>query len=91
MENAKKLNQIKVHAENGVHGLDIYLDVHGVKHYLTTRRRNGLLWVYLKDGVTIGELKRFKPDYTYMQQKIFHYSQYLIRVMNDYLKYEFIS
>jgi hypothetical protein len=78
----------RIFAENGNHGLDIYLDISGKKHYLTTRRPNGLLYLWLKNGKTIGELYRTKPAYTRAEQKTYHYAQHLGKLAEDYFKYD---
>jgi hypothetical protein len=74
----------RIYARNGDHGLDIYLDVSGITHYLTTRRPNGLLYLWLRGGRTIGELSRVKPKGSQISQKIFHYAQRLLRLVEDY-------
>ena len=84
----KNLNQITLCAKNGNCGLDIYIIKDGREYYVTTRRSNGLLWAKLKDGVTLGELRRVKPTYTRTAQKYYHYSRYLIKLADDYIKYD---
>jgi hypothetical protein len=78
----------KICAKNGDHGLDIYLDISGNKHYLTTRRPNGLLYLLLKDGKTIGELRRTKPARKRTDQKIYHYAQHLMKLAKNYFTYD---
>jgi GTP cyclohydrolase II len=78
----------RIIAQNGGHGLDIYLDISGRRHYLTTHRPNGLLYLWLKDGKTIGELRRAKPAYTRSEQKTYHYAQHLAKLAEDYFKYD---
>ena len=75
----------RIYVQNGRHGLDIYLDVSGVPHYITTRRPNGLLYQWLKDGKTIGEISRMKPKYTRTAQKTYHYAQYLVKLIAAYV------
>ena len=82
-----KYAQIKIYVKNSVYGLDIYLIISGITRYLTTRRRNGLLYIWLKNGRTIGELSRVKPRYSRIEQKKYHYAQHLLKIVNDYLKY----
>jgi hypothetical protein len=78
----------KIFALNGDHGLDIYLDISGRKHYLARRRPNGLLYLWLKNGKTIRELYRTKPAYTRAEQKIYHYAQHLAKLADDYFKHD---
>ncbi|GHU51438.1 hypothetical protein FACS1894127_7760 [Clostridia bacterium] len=73
----KNLNQLMLHAKNGNYGLNIYISNGGKEYYLSTRRPCGLLWTKLKDGVTLGELKRIKPGYTRAGQKYYHYSPFV--------------
>ena len=82
-----KNRKVTIYAENGKNGLDIYLDISGTTHYLTTRRTNGLLYHWLKDGKTISELSRVKPQYSRTGQKKYHYAQYLIKFTEGYIKY----
>ena len=78
----------KIYAQNGNHGLDIYLDISGIPHYLTTRRPNGVLYKWLKNGKTLGELSRLRPHSSPTGQKKYHYVQHLIKLVNDYCKFE---
>jgi hypothetical protein len=78
----------RIFAQNGGRGLDIYLDISGRKHYISTRRSNGLIYQWLKDGRTIGEVMRIKPDGSKTGQKIFHYAQHLMKIVEDYFKYD---
>ena len=84
----KNQNLYTLRARNGEHGIDLYIELGGSKHYVTTRRSNGLLYQKLKDGVTIGELRRFKPRQSRAEQKYFRTTQHLLKVVDDYLKYE---
>jgi len=81
----------RIIAQNGNHGLDIYLDVSGRQHYLTTRRANGLIYLWLRDGKTIGEIHRTRPTFTRSGQKTYHYAQHLIKLAEDYFKYDLAS
>jgi len=84
----KNENMLTIHAKNGNHGLDIYVGSSGQWHYILTRRASGLLWTKLKDGVTVGELRRLKPQNTRLEQKYYHASRYLLKVVKDYLRYD---
>jgi hypothetical protein len=54
--------KMRVYAENGSYGLDIYLDISGKKCFLIKHRRsNGLMYQMLKDGMSIAELRKVKP------------------------------
>lgn len=78
----------RIIARNSSHGLGIYLDISGRKHYLATRRPNGLLYLWLKDGRTISELYRCKPANSRSEQKIYHYAQHLLKLVEEYIKYD---
>lgn len=43
-------------------GFDIWLDLSGERHYLMHHRHNAMVYVLLKDGVSLGELARWKPE-----------------------------
>ena len=53
-----------VKAENRMEndGFHIYLDFSGQREYHMTHRHNGLLYGLLKDGVALGELRRWRND-----------------------------
>jgi len=80
--------QITIHTKNCEQGLNIYICIGGIEHYVTTHRKSGLIWNKLKDGITLGELKRIKPKYPRAEQKFFHSAQHIIRVVDDFLKYD---
>jgi hypothetical protein len=79
-----KKSKTRIFAQNSGHGLNIYLDISGRKHPLITRRPSGLLYLWLKNGKTIGELHRIKPAYTRANQKLYHYAQHLAKLVEDY-------
>ena len=80
-----KNHRVKIYVRNGKSGLDIYLDVSGKSHYLTTRRPNGLIYLWLKNGKTISELTRLKPRYNRIDQKRYYHAQHLMKMAKDYL------
>lgn len=80
-----------VYAKNGDNGLDIFLNISGIDHYLTTRRRNGILWDKLHDGITLGELKRIKPQKNPFEQKYYHAVCYLLKIADDYIQHELVA
>jgi len=84
----KNLNQIKLRAENGAHGLDIYLLISGQSHYITTKRPHGMLWNMLKDGATIGELKRAKSNGSRNGDRFHQNLRHLLKVVDEYIQYE---
>ena len=87
----KHQNQYTLRAENSQYGLDIYLRVGGREYYIGTRRSNGLLWLKLKDGITLGELRRFKPKDTRTEQKCNHYFRYLLKIADAFIKNELVG
>ena len=78
----------RIVVSNGDTGLDIYLDISGNRHYLTTRRPSGLLYIWLKGGKTIGELSRTKPRYNRTAQKTYHYALHLAQIAEEYINYK---
>jgi len=80
--------KMKLIAQRGRYGLDICLEIGGINHYLAARRSNRLLYRYLKNGKTIGELSRVKPCHSRKEQKKFHYVQRLLKIAKDYLRLE---
>lgn len=85
--------QIENRLEND--GFHIYLDFSGQREYLMTHRHNGLLYSLLKDGVTLGELRRWRngdiagkikrsPRYS-GSAKLTNMVEYLLVVIDDYI------
>jgi|GEM_PF-2131755 len=64
--------------------LHIYIDISGTHYFLTFRRRCGLLYKWLKDGISVGELVRVKPSPKSKSQKIYHYAQHLRKIIEEY-------
>ena len=90
MKNTKKYT---VHVENGKNGLDLYLARGNEKHYVTTRRANGLLWLGLKNGVSVEELRKFKPKKTdnlgrRSEQRYYKQTRYILRLLDDFIDCE---
>jgi hypothetical protein len=67
-------------------GFDIYLDIHGQLRYLMTHRHDGILWRILSKSPSVNDLPRI------MSKEFGHEAKrklkYLIRVIEDYMKYE---
>lgn len=59
----KNDNNVTIIVENDGNkpGFNIYLSFSGVKELLMHHRHNGLLYLLLKDGMSVGELRRWKP------------------------------
>ena len=75
-------NRIKVFAVNNYKvesRFDIYLEFSGRREWLMMHRHSGILYNLLRNGVTLGELRRFKGR---DQNRV----QYLIRVIDEYLE-----
>ena len=77
--------KIKVYAKNVAHGLEICLDVSGTCHHLSTHARSGLMYTWLKDGMTLGELARYKPGRSRSGQKKLHYAQYIAKLAKNHI------
>ena len=54
----------RIIAENhgNITGFDIWLDLSGRRHYLMYHRHNAALYILLKDGISLGDLARWKPE-----------------------------
>ena len=86
-----------VKAENRMEndGFHIYLDFSGQREYLMTHRHNGLLYGLLKDGVALGELRRWRNDDIARKikrsprysgsSKLINMVGYLLVVIDDYI------
>ena len=83
-----KNSRARLYAQSGNRGLDIYLVINGTEHYLTTRRPNNQIWSKLKDGTTLEELRRYKPKKSKAEQKYYHSINHMLKITDDYIKYE---
>lgn len=56
-------NNIRIMVENrkNADGFDIYIYFSGKREYLMSRRHNGLLYMVLKNGMYLGEMRRWRP------------------------------
>ena len=84
-------NNLRIYAENGTHGLNVYLLISGQAHYIMTKRSNGALWLKLKDGATIGELKRAKSNGSRKSDHYHHSLRHLLKVVDEYIEYEYCA
>ena len=84
----KNQNQLRLCAKNGANGLDVYLLISGQAHYVTTKRPHGMLWTRLKDGATIGELKRMRSNGSRKSDHYHRSLQHLLKVVDEYIEYE---
>ncbi len=41
-------------------GFDLYLNIHGRQEYVSSHRKNGLIFLLLKDGIALSDLKRIR-------------------------------
>ena len=58
---------------------DIYLDFSGQREWLMMHRHNGILFNMLRNGVSLGNLRRMKGN---DQSQV----RYLVRVIDEYLE-----
>ena len=83
-----KQNNIRVIAEDYGNdpGFLIYIDFSGQRECLMYHRRNGLLYKELKDGMSLGAMKRWKPDYSRRSStKLERMMEHLNKVVDEYL------
>lgn len=54
----------RILAENSENrsGFDIWVDLPAERHYLMHHRHNAMVYVLLKDSISLGELARWKPE-----------------------------
>ena len=92
----KRNNNIRVVTENrnGESGFNIYLDFSGKKEYLMGHRHNGLLYDFLKDGISVNEMKRWRPTGTVRKKnrssgnhsmRLQNMVEHLILVVDEYM------
>jgi len=86
-----KNKNARVYVVNGKAGLDVYLDISGSRHYLYSRKSNGIIYEWLRDGKTIGELTRVKPGSSAISQKKFHYAKRILQIVHEYFEFELAS
>jgi hypothetical protein len=86
-----KQSQEKIYVQNGKNGLDVFLAVNDVKHYLITRKPNRHIWQRLKDGAALRELRCLKPKKSKAEQKYYHSISYMLKVANSYIKHELVA
>ena len=86
-----KNTNTKIFAQNGSKGLDIYLIYNGEEYYLVTRRYNHRIYMRLQNGITLDELKSFKPKRNKAEQKEYKSINHMIKVTNDFIKYELVA
>jgi len=84
----KKAKNARILVRNGKTGLDVYLDISGSHHYLYTRKPSGLLYTWLKNGISICELSRVKPKSSRTSQKRVHYAKRLLIIADEYITHE---
>ena len=70
------INNEKVHSK-----FDIYLEFSGQREWLMMYRHNGIIFNTLKDGISLADLRRLKGR---DRDKFKH----IIRVIDEYIKYE---
>lgn len=70
------VNNDKVHCK-----FDIYLEFSGQREWLMICRHNGILYNVLKNGISLGELRRVKGR---DRERV----QHLIKVIDEYIKEE---
>ena len=84
-------SRARIYAQNGKSGIDIYLDISGRDYYLTTHKPSGNIWTMLKNRPTLGELRRVKPGKGRAYQKYYHYVNHMLKITDDFIKYELAS
>jgi len=84
MKNTKNTRNIRVIAENSenMSGFDIYLDFSGHREYLESHRHNGMLYKLLENGVSLDEMRRWKPGKSYKRVAYDCGSKVVIRIQN---------
>lgn len=90
----KENRNVRIKAENNgkKNGFNIYIVFSGHKEFLMHHRHNGLLYVMLKDGISISDLRRWKPSQIsvsktgrYGGSKMFGSVRHILNVADEYL------
>ncbi len=84
----KTQTQSTLSAEKTGNGLELYLEMNGAEYYLVTHRPDEALWAKLKEGVTVGELRRISTARSSDECELYQASQYLVKIIDDFLEYE---
>jgi hypothetical protein len=86
-----KYHNLKLFAVNEKEGqLDLYLSFSGGSmSYLTSHRYSGLLWLLLKDGTNLDQLRRLKPSDSPRTQKTYETVQHLLKIVDSFLQFEY--
>jgi len=86
-----KQSRAKIYVQNSKNGLDIFLNINGMNHYLVTRKPNKNIWHKLKNGSTLSELRRIKPKKSKAEQKYYHSISYVLKIADSYIKHELVA
>ena len=82
-------NNVKVIAENNGNnpGFLIFIDFSGHRECLMHHRHSGLLYNELKDGMNLGEMKRWKANHSKWRSstKLERMMDHLNKVVDEYL------
>ena len=70
---------IAVNNYSVVSRFDIYLEFSGKREWLMMHRHNGILYGMLRNGISLGELRRFSGR---DRERV----QHLVRVIDEYLE-----
>ena len=84
---------IRIFAENSGNGFNIYIEFSGQREYLMFHRHNALLYDILKDGITVNDIRRWKPSMfcrkklrrKSVSEKLYNMLKHLLLVIDDYL------
>ena len=69
--------------------LNVYLvDCHGISQFVQVRRRNALLYKMLKNGLTLNQLRVYKPNRSKHAQKTYNTIKHLVKVVEEYIRFE---
>jgi len=72
--------------------LDIYLRYPGGNaYYLMSRSFDKTIYVLLKNGERVDNVRRFKPSKNKLSQKKFHVFSHLLKVIDQYIQFEFAA
>ena len=71
-----------------ISGFNIFLEFSGQQVFIAYHRHNGLLYSLLSNGITLGDLRRWKPKKTYPRKSVHRLCntvKHLLRVTDEYL------
>ena len=82
---------VRIFATKKEKNISFYFELNsGECYYLMSHSDSPILWSYYKDGTTIREITRMKPQRTPSTQKLIHFNDHLLKVVDSFIRYELL-